>query len=135
VPEGQDIVSVSIPYANFYKVSYKYDAENMRYVRYVNGKEHKSQTGDALDTKNIIIYQVNNKNLPDTENKGRQDLENIGSGKGYYLSDGKMVSINWSKASREAKTIYTLEDGSPLMLNPGNTFIQIVPMYATPVFE
>ena len=135
VPEGQDIVSVSIPYANFYKVSYKYDAENMRYVRYVNGKEHKSQTGNALDTKNIIIYQVNNKNLPDTENKGRQDLENIGSGKGYYLSDGKMVSINWSKSSREAKTIYTQEDGSPLMLNPGNTFIQIVPMYATPVFE
>ncbi len=135
VPEGQDIVSVSIPYANFYKVSYKYDAESMRYIRYVNGKEHKSQTGKALDTKNIIIYQVKNKNLPDTENKGRQDLENIGSGKGYYLSDGKMVSINWSKASREAKTVYTLEDGSPLMLNPGNTFIQIVPMYATPVFE
>ncbi len=136
VPEGGEVISkVSIPYANFYKLSYVYDETTQRYVRYVNGKEHVSQTGKAFDTKNIILYQLSNTPLADSENKGRQDLSNIGSGTGYYLSDGKMVKINWSKQSRESKTVYTLEDGSPLMLNPGNTYIQIVPMYAAPVFE
>lgn len=135
VPEGTDITSISIPYAGFYKVGFKYDAESKRYIRYVNGKEHMSQTGEALSTKNIIMYQLSNVSLNDGENKGRQDLKNIGSGTGWYFSDGKMVEINWKKDAREEKTVYTLKDGSPLMLNPGNTFVQIVPMYATPTFE
>ena len=128
---GKEVTEISIPYAGFYKVSFKYNEETKRFDRYVNGKPHMSQTGDALSTKNIIMYTLNNKNLPDTENKGRQDLENIGSGTGYYFSDGKMVEIKWSKTARDAKTEYTLSDGTPLALNPGNTFIQIVPTYVS----
>ncbi len=136
VPEnGEDITKISIPYANFYKLTYEYDAESERYVRYVNGKEHVSQTGEALSAKNVIVYQVKNTTLNDGENKGRQDLSNIGSGDGYYLTNGKMVPIKWSKTARTEKTEYTLEDGTPLSLNPGNTYIQIVPTYATPTFK
>lgn len=129
VPAGTDVVEISIPYANFYKVTYKYDETTKRFIRYVNGKTHDSQTGEALSAKNIIMYTVKNVNLPDTEDKGRQDLENIGSGTGYYFSDGKMVEINWEKTARHTKTKYTLADGTPLKLNPGNTYIQIVPTY------
>ncbi|MBQ3181725.1 MAG: DUF3048 domain-containing protein [Clostridia bacterium] len=127
---GTAVSSITIPYANFYTVGYEYDEETKVFVRYVNGKTHNSQTGKAITAKNIIMYTVQNVNLPDTENKGRQDLKNIGSGTGYYFSDGQVVEINWKKSSREAKTEYTLKDGTPLKLNPGNTFIQIVPTYA-----
>lgn len=129
IPLGTAVTEISIPYANFYKVSYTYDETTKRFIRYVNGKTHDSQTGEALSAKNIIMYTVKNVNLPDTEDKGRQDLQNIGSGTGYYFSDGQMVEIKWEKTSREGKTKYTLADGTPLILNPGNTFIQIVPTY------
>ena len=132
---GKAVMSISIPYANFYKVGWKYDEEAKVFVRYVNGKTHDSQTGKAITAKNIIMYTVENVNLPDTEDKGRQDLKNIGSGTGYYFSDGQAVEINWSKSSREAKTEYTLADGTPLKLNPGNTFVQIVPTYAQSSIE
>ncbi len=132
---GETIHSISIPYASFYNVAFKYDETQQRYVRYVNNKEHTSQTGEALTAKNIILYQLKNFSLADTENKGRQDLENIGSGTGYYFTNGIMQKINWSKSARNAKTVYTFEDGTPLVLNPGNTYVQIVPMYATPTFE
>lgn len=132
---GKAVKSILIPYANFYKVGWQYDEESKVFVRYVNGKTHDSQTGKALTAKNIIMYTVENVNLPDTEDKGRQDLKNIGSGTGYYFSDGQAVEINWSKSSREAKTEYTLSDGTPLKLNPGNTFIQIVPTYADASIE
>ncbi len=136
VPEiGDAILNISLPYAKFYKVGYTYDESTMRYVRYVNGKEHKSQTGEALSAKNIIVYQLKNVSLADGENKGRQDLKNIGNGTGYYFTDGKRIPILWSKSARDEKTVYTLEDGSPLMLNPGNTFIQIVPEYVTPEYN
>ena len=135
VPEGESVSEISIPYADFYQVSYKYDENAKNFVRYVNGKTHDSQTGNALTAKNIIMYTVQNVNLPDTENKGRQDLKNIGSGTGYYFSDGKVVEIKWSKETRTGKTEYTLSDGTPLVLNPGNTFVQIVPTYAKATFK
>lgn len=135
IESAENGTEISIPYANFYKVSYSYDESTKRYVRFVNGKEHKSQTDEALSAKNIIMYQVKNFNLNDGENKGRQDLQNIGSGTGYYFSNGKAVKINWEKTARTEKTVYTLEDGTPLTINPGNTYIQIVPTYVTPEFN
>lgn len=127
VPEGADITELYIPYAGFYKVKYVYDEATMRFVRYVNGKPHTSQTGDTLSAKNIIMYSVKNVNLNDGENKGRQDLKNIGSGTGYYFSDGKAVEINWEKTARDKTTKYTYKDGTELVVNPGNTYIQIIP--------
>lgn len=118
---------ISIPYSYMYDVSYEYNAEKKVYERYVDGNFHMSQMGDCLTAKNIIIYKVSNYNLNDGENKGRQEISNIGSGTGYYITNGKCVNINWSKSSRTDKTVYTLEDGTPLVLNPGNTYIQIVP--------
>jgi len=118
---------ISIPYSYMYNVAYEYNAEKKVYERYVDGSLHMSQTGDCLTAKNIIIYKINNYNLNDGENKGRQEISNIGSGTGYYITNGKLVNINWSKSSRADRTKYTLEDGTPLVLNPGNTYIQIVP--------
>ncbi|MBQ4528915.1 MAG: DUF3048 domain-containing protein [Clostridia bacterium] len=124
---GEDVVNIDIPYSAYYRVSYEYDNENGVYKRYVDGKEHMSQTGDILTAENIIIYQIENFNLKDNDNVGRQDLNNLGSGKGYYITKGKKIDINWKKDSRTEKTIYTTADGEELMLNPGNTYIQIVP--------
>ncbi len=136
MPEtGEDITKISLPYASFYPLSYSYNPETKLYERYIGGTPHASQTGEILSAKNIILYQLKNTTLSDTEDKGRQDLSNIGSGKGYYLTNGKRVPITWSKASREAKTEYSLEDGTPLVLNPGVTYVQIVPNYVTPVYE
>lgn len=126
--DGTDATEISIPYANFYTVGYKYDSESKLYKRYVNGSEHMSQTGECLSAKNIIIYHLKNYNLNDGENKGRQNLENIGSGTGIYVTDGKKIDISWSKQSRSGKTLYTTADGTELVLNPGTTYIQIVPL-------
>ena len=126
---------IRLPYSYMYSVSYEYDAQNKLYKRFVDGMEHMSQTGECLNAKNIIIYKVANYTLNDGEDKGRQDLKNIGSGTGYYITNGKVIDINWSKPSRTAKTVYTKADGTNLILNPGNTYIQIVPMNADIVIE
>ena len=120
---------VKIPYSNSYRTSYEYDAENKVYKRFVNEKEHKDyRTKNQYTFKNIITYKVKNNNIssPDGYN-GRQEIHNIGSGEGYYITDGYAVPIKWSKESRKAKTKYTYLDGTELKVNDGNTFIQIQP--------
>ena len=63
-------------------------------------------TGKQCTVKNIITYSLSNYTLNDGSGKGRQELENIGSGEGYYISEGYAIPITWQKNSRQEKTIY-----------------------------
>jgi len=121
--------NVSITYSRGTVTSYKYDKENKYYLRSVNGKEHTDYvTKEQYHFKNIITYQVKNTPLNDGSGKGRQNLENIGSGEGHYISDGYSIPIKWVKESREAQTKYYYMNGEELKVNDGNTFIQIQPL-------
>lgn len=116
---------VSITYSDYQTTSYEYDKENKVYKMYMSNKEHTDLvTNKQYTVKNIITYQVENSAI---DKKGRQNLYNTGKGEGYFISNGIATKINWSKATRSAKTKYTLMDGSELVVNDGNTWIHIQP--------
>jgi hypothetical protein len=134
--EGSKVANkVNITYSNSTETNYVYDSDNKVYLRYVNNVEHKDYaTKEQYTVKNIITYQVSNHTLSG-DVKGRQDIDNIGSGSGYYISNGYAVPIKWSKKSRSAQTIYTYEDGTEINVNDGNTYIQIQPKSKVLTFE
>lgn len=116
---------VSIPYSSIVTTSYEYDSQNKVYKRYVNNEAHVDYISKKqYYAKNIILYQVSNYSI---DGYGRQTLNNIGKGEGYYISEGFAVPITWEKSSRSEQTVYRLLDGSILQVNDGNTFIQIQP--------
>ena len=120
--------SVELEYSDYHTTSYEYDAENKVYKRSMSGKANVDlETGEQYTAKNIIVYKVNNYTLAG-QNKGRQELENIGSGTGYYISNGYAVSITWEKTSHSGQTVYKYAKGEEITVNDGNTFIQIMPM-------
>ena len=128
--------NVTIKYSGYITNTYEYDSESGVYKRFVNGEEHTDYvTKEQYTFKNIITYQVDNYTLNDGENKGRQDIENIGEGTGYYISGGYAVPITWEKSSRTSQTKYYLENGEELVVNDGNTFIQIQPEGQTLTIE
>ena len=117
--------NVSITYSDYQTTSYVYDKENKVYKMYMSKKEHNDLvTKKQYTVKNIITYQVENSSI---DKKGRQNLYNTGKGEGYFISNGIATKIKWSKATRSAKTKYTLMDGSELVVNDGNTWIHIQP--------
>jgi hypothetical protein len=87
-----------------------------------------------LEVKNIIIQHISNYGIKG-DDKGRQDLNDVGSGKGWFVTCGKAIKIKWSKKSRSAQTSYTDESGNPIVLNPGLTWIQIVPVNSKVIIE
>ena len=117
--------TVNIKYSNITRNNYVYDANNKVYLRSVNGtKQTDYVTDKQLTVKNIIVYSVKYSTIDDY---GRQTIDNVGTGNGYYISNGVAVPIKWKKDSRSSQTIYKLENGEELKVNDGNTFIQIMP--------
>lgn len=124
---------VIIPYSNYMTSSYTYDDVNKYYLRYANGNVHKDYiTGEQYHFKNIIILKVENYTI---DSYGRQSLKNIGSGKGYYVTNGYAKEITWHKDSRSGKTIYKYLDGTDVIVNDGNTFIQVEPLGMNPTIS
>lgn len=120
---------VNIVYSSYQKTSYEYDAENKVYKRFMNGSAHTDAvTKEQYTVKNIITYQVYNYSF---DSYGRQDLENIGTGTGYYISEGYAIPITWEKKDRSSQTTYYYETGKELKVNDGNTYIQIQPKNQT----
>lgn len=120
--------NIEITYSGSVNSSYEYDESAQNYKRSVNGKAHTDYvTKKQYTFKNIITYQVSNTSLNDGSGKDRQTLDNIGSGEGYYITNGYAVPITWSKSSRSSQTVYKYKDGTEIDVNDGNTFIQIQP--------
>lgn len=125
---GESVNHFVMPYRKSdggYLVSYQYDVTSKTYMRFINGKAHLDEIDDTpISAKNIIVQVVPTKVVDDV---GRLDLELVGSGDAFYLSNGVKIPLTWSKGSRSAETIYKTSQGDILSLNPGNTWIQIVP--------
>lgn len=119
---------LNIKYSSNTNNNYVYDNDNKFYLRSVNNKSQDDYvTGKQLTVKNIIVYSIKYSGISG-DDKGRQTIDNIGEGNGYYISNGYAVPITWSKKSRKSQTIYRYNNGQEITVNDGNTFIQIVPV-------
>lgn len=133
--DGASAVKVSLRFSQSYTCAFEYDQASGLYNRFRKGKPHMERnTGNQLTAKNILI-QVTPSSSIKGDDKGRQEVSTVGKGSGYLISDGKSVKIKWSKASRSDATIYTYEDGTAISLNPGQTWVEILPTYGKVVIE
>lgn len=126
---------VDVKYSSYVTSSYKYDSEDKMYYRSVNGVSHSDySTKKQYTTKNIIIAFIDNYDIA-YDSKGRQELDNIGSGDGYYITNGYSVPITWTKSTRTGQTKYKLASGEEIKVNDGNTYIQIAPLNSATIGE
>lgn len=124
VPDGAFFNKMTVNYSGSYKVSYLYDGETKKYYRYINGEPMKDyDTKNDITASNIIVERVGIKVL---DKVGRLELLNTGKNRGYFLTGGRLMEIEWYKDSRSGKTIYKDLKGNEILLNKGVTWIQVV---------
>ncbi len=130
----QESNTIDLLYSKSYVTNYVYDATTQVYKQSVNSVAHTDYaTKEQYTVKNIIAYQVKNYSI---DEYGRQDIENIGSGKGYYFTNGLVIPITWEKKDRSSQTIYKYQaNGKEIKVNDGNTWIHIVPTSGSITFK
>ncbi len=121
--------NISIKYSSYRTSNYQYDSANENYLRSMNNTKNTDLvTGKQYTVKNILVYSVKYTTYTDHGYSGYQRISNIGTGDGYYITNGIALPITWSKADEKSKTIYKIkETGEDLVVNDGNTYIQIYP--------
>ncbi|MEJ6952023.1 DUF3048 domain-containing protein [Natronospora cellulosivora (SeqCode)] len=119
-------------YADYIKINYwggttvvfKYDDVNNNYLRYYGPLEipHKSDN-IQLQANNIIIQYVRTRQIDDI---GRLEMDLNDRGKALFFRDGIVVEGFWEKTEYTWTSFYD-NTGQELSLNPGQTWIIVVP--------
>ena len=122
--------AVSIRYSDYRTSNYKYDETKKIYLRSMNDMKNTDLvTGNQYEVKNIIVYGVNYSSYCHSGYCLYQKLDNVGNGEGYYITEGYAIPIIWEKNSKNERTTYKVkETGTELVVNDGNTYIQIYPI-------
>lgn len=128
LPGQMTAEEVFIKYHKNSTCGYYYDADAKNYKRTRQGEyQIDRNTNEIIRAKNIIIMFVKNEPIPG-DKQGRHNVYTTGTGEGFYITNGKAQQIKWSKVSRAAQTKYRDDKGKDIVLNPGQTWIQIVPL-------
>lgn len=115
---------VVIPYGAKPNVTtFVYDSDKKMYNRMENDIYCTDYyTKEQVSTKNIIVQKVDYSMCSDNY---YWDLKTIGSGSGYFITNGYSVPITWKKESRSAKTKYYYKDGKEIEVSDGRTYIEL----------
>jgi hypothetical protein len=126
-------ISIDFWYKGDYSAAFKYNQESNSYLRFLGYDEsnqpipHKdNETGKQIEVKNVIVQFATETSIVGDE-KNRLDYQLIGSGESYVFVDGKIIHATWSKASRDARTLFYDTNGKEIEFNRGNFWISIVP--------
>lgn len=124
---GSDAASVTVRFTpNGKKTGFAYNQDTGLYEASQYGKDYiDGNTGNTMAFKNLLVIKA--KSWTDSEGY-RQFVElTYADGEGFYACNGKLIPIKWSREGYSAPFVFTLEDGTPLNLNVGNSYIAVTP--------
>ena len=113
--------NVKITYSSYQVNDFKYDNVNKVYSKISNGDKRVDYiTKQPFTAKNIITYKLDTYNITDY---GHKEIKNVGSGEGYYISNGVMQKIHWSQKNESSYLKFYTESGEDLVINRGKSYI------------
>lgn len=123
--------SISIPFSTpEYAVLYTYSPKENLYLRSVAGKTTlDANTGTAVKANNIII-QFASSHPTKTDTIGSLSFNLDAGGKAIVISGGIATKGTWEKVNGHTKFIDAA--GKEVELNPGQTWIEIIPLELAP---
>ncbi|MCL2350587.1 MAG: DUF3048 domain-containing protein [Defluviitaleaceae bacterium] len=126
-PNPQNIANnVRVPLHASNISTFRYEPETRQYYKYIFGSPQLDEaTAQQLSVANVLI-QVTNIYMIPGDSEGRRNITLVGEGHGYLATMGTYQRVYWEKENAHSPTRWFDENGEPLRLNRGRTWIPII---------
>jgi hypothetical protein len=123
-PDGKACSNIHVKFGNA-SATLDYDTKTNTYYKKINGKAHvDGKTGEQLSFTNVFVLETS---ISIRDSVGHKKLDWAGSSqsKGYYISNGMVQDIYWSKANGDESSYLCFYDaqGNELEINRGKSYI------------
>jgi len=130
VPAGTPVTSVHIPFSGTSNETWSWSPTAKAWMLSYSGVAAIANSGVPISATNVVIEHVVTTTGPWLENDvGGYEVEvtSAGSGRLEVLRDGKMISGTWQRSGLSSPLQLLTGAGSTLDLQPGNTWVELVP--------
>ena len=117
-------LSMAVPIAPNIRADFEWDAASGTWKRSTNGEAHLLENNAQLAPANVIVQFAPYSRF--SEDTKVTYPEVVGSGDAWFFAGGMLAQGKWSKSAATAVTTYTDAAGAPIVLPPGQTFIELV---------
>jgi len=120
-PAGEACTKVFVDFG-VAEATFTYNAENGKYWKEYNGEPQvDGKTGNQLSFTNVLVLEAE---IKGAANGIHRDV-NWHGGEGYYVSNGAVQKIKWSKDTEQDRIMLYDENGNELVMNRGKIYIGI----------
>jgi hypothetical protein len=127
--QGKRARTIKVPYkGDDYFMSYRYDKKTKRYRRSMPWGPHVMADGAQVAPDNVLVIKAKQHYGKIFRGRGHDEpLHDIINTKGtfFYFNRGRYVTGTWSKGKVEQPFQFTLADGKPFKMAPGQTFVEL----------
>jgi LysM repeat protein len=133
ISSGEPAPNIFIPFPRATSFTqWAYDPASGKYRRYIKDAPLlDASDGTQIAASNVIVYfaEHTETDIVEDSNGGTSiQIDINGRGKAWFFRDGKLNTGYWQTNGNQTP-YFTLEDGSPYPLKPGNTWVEVVPTY------
>lgn len=124
IPAGGSAATVTVPFSSYKTGVFRYYPSSGLYmVEEYGGPYIDGNDGSQIGVTNLLVLQTTYV-IQDDAGRVKVDLK---SGSGWFACGGKIVPIKWEKGGAESQLRYFNEDGSPLALGRGKSYVCVIP--------
>ncbi len=127
---GRPARTIHVPWksGDSYDMSYTYDEKSGTYLRSMPWGKHVLSNGKRVAPDNVLVIRARQHYAKIYHGSGHDEpIHDIIATKGtfYYFHGGKYVTGTWAKGAVNQPFRFTLKDGSPLKMAPGQTYVEL----------
>lgn len=111
------------------KVRWTFDETSATYLRFQNNKVHNDAALGQVSATNVVVLVVDY--VQSTIDKKSPIAQTVGTGEVFAFTGGKVVHGTWTRGDRLNPFTLTGDDGKPILLTPGRTWVELARVDAT----
>jgi hypothetical protein len=117
--------------------AWRWNASSQLYERAQNGQPDVLADGSMITANNVVIMsvQIRGTGIFDTVREEDPFVVVIGSGPCWVLRNGRLVAGQWQRPTLDSPTQLTTSGGAAVALQPGRTWVELLPVPSQPQFH
>jgi hypothetical protein len=133
---GPKARTIHVPWkgGHSYDMGYSYDEKSGRYRRSMPWGPHVLANGTRVAPDNVLVIRARQRYAKIYSGSGHDEpIHDIiqASGTFYYFHGGSYVTGTWAKSTPDQPFRFTLTDGRPLKMAPGQTYVELPNIHAS----
>jgi hypothetical protein len=134
-PDGDRKANIAIATTSTWRFGWTWDAATGAWQRSDAGQPVVDEvSGDRLTARTVVVQRVTEEVVtgdPDPGGNDRRLHHLVGSGDGTIFVDGQAFAAHWSRPTDGDGTTWTYANGDPVVLPPGQVWLEIIPTQAS----